>query len=116
MEAGFFTLGLADRQDTFEEDYPSLDAGGKLAYIANRDVFSGDVLTRFSRYEARLERSFYRALHELQRLRAQRPPVPEARTEKVANQTQFADLPGYRVQNTGLNKLSTAAVPRRSML
>jgi hypothetical protein len=41
-----------------------------LAFM--REAGYGDTFSRLSRYEARLERAFYRTLHELQRLQADR--------------------------------------------
>jgi hypothetical protein len=65
---------------------------GRLAYVFRRDT---DPLSTLGRYESRIERSFYRALHELQRLQAarQRPdPPPPAKTDS-AKQTQIAPEP-----------------------
>jgi hypothetical protein len=35
-------------------------------------LFRNDVLSKLSRYEGRIERGLYRALHELQRMQARR--------------------------------------------
>ena len=43
-----------------------------LATTLVRDATSGNALSKLSRYETSLERSMYRALHELQRLQAAR--------------------------------------------
>jgi hypothetical protein len=40
-------------------------------------------LESLGRYEARIERSFYRALHELRRLKAERPHDPTPKPEAV---------------------------------
>jgi hypothetical protein len=48
------------------EDHPALGA----AFV--EDALSSNALTKLSRYEAAIERSMYRALHELQRLQAAR--------------------------------------------
>lgn len=97
MEAGCLALGLLDHRDSLEEDYSELEFGDKLAYVAQRDAHSADLLARFSRYEIRLERSFFRALKELQRLQTQRraaaqdpPDAPlESPSAKMAKQSQF---------------------------
>jgi hypothetical protein len=52
---------------------------GQFAYVAMHDAKD---LAAFSIYEARLERTFYKALRELQRIRAQRQA-------EMKNQTQI---------------------------
>ena len=84
VEAAFFRLRLDDTEEDIEDEYEHLDAAGRLAYIVYRDSGSGSARENLSRIEARLERSFYKALHELQRLRAGRP-------QKLENQTQSQD-------------------------
>ena len=73
QEAAFYTKKLQ-----FLTEFgggKDLDDSGRLGLIAD----SGrNVLSMFNRQEARLERTFYKALHELERLRTQRPePQPE---------------------------------------
>jgi hypothetical protein len=72
IESGFLRISLLDRQEDFDDDYVDLLPGEKLGFIVRRDSNGDDVMLRLSRYEARLERSFYRALHELERLRSRR--------------------------------------------
>ena len=57
--------------DTERDGSPAYD--GALAYKIDRDR-----LQLFSRYELTLERSLFRALHELQRLQAERSDMPVA--------------------------------------
>jgi hypothetical protein len=53
------------------------DAAQRLGNVYSFAVREFNPLLNFARYEARFERSYYRALHELQRLKAQRPkPTP----------------------------------------
>jgi len=84
IETAFFALRLIDTAEVVEEDYENLDNACRLAYVVERGT---DSLTNLSRIEARLERSFYKALQELRRLRAGRP-------QKVENQTQSHDRTG----------------------
>ena len=86
MEGGFFRLGLGRLSDDFKS-YTNLEPGDKHALVVREDANNGNILANLSRYEARLERSFYNALRELQRLRAQRPAV-------LKNQTQFESANG----------------------
>jgi hypothetical protein len=73
QEAGFYAHKLkflADLRDSEKLDNPL-----GLGLVAN---CSQDTLSMFNRQEARLERTFYKALHELERLRTQRPePEPD---------------------------------------
>jgi hypothetical protein len=96
MEAGFMNLQLIDTRDSAENDYTNLENADRLALAIEGRAHTLNILNR---HEARLERSFYRALHELQRLRAHRPAkakdaekVEEVEkadeAEKVENQTQ----------------------------
>ena len=83
-EAAFYSLRLNDLERDVQMDYPDQDLGddGRLAYLAYRDACANNVLSNFARHEARLERSFYKALQELQRIRAQRQ-------KEVTNRTQI---------------------------
>ena len=92
MESGLFQLRLVDDAKDIERNYKNLSPRTRLAYLFLRDVRGPNALTILGRYEARVERSFYRALHELQRLQA----APE---DKVAKQSQSS--PGTRAA-TGL--------------
>jgi hypothetical protein len=71
-------VGIFEREshDTFKEQERDLG----LAFI--RDANNADAFSKLSRYEATIERSLYRALHELQRLQATRAgqsvPLPTA--------------------------------------
>ena len=62
-EAGFYSFKLKQTADNRTE--LKLNDAERMGYIA---YLSTDELGMFNRQEARLERSFYRALHELQRL------------------------------------------------
>ncbi len=72
MEAGFICVRLIDLADTIKGKYKELDPGDRQAIVADRDAQGPNTLANLSRLEARIERSFYRALHELQRLRKER--------------------------------------------
>ena len=76
-------LGQKDFQASFDDDDSEGESEGDAhgdetttphdavarAYI--RDSESGNTITKLARYQVSLERSFYRALHELQRLRGE---------------------------------------------
>ena len=63
IETGFFELGFSDHRDTFKHRQVSLNVPRKLAFLFR---WAPKPFVTLSRYEARIERSFYRALHELQ--------------------------------------------------
>ena len=94
LETGLFNLAFADSEDDIKKTYDNkLTPRGRIAYVFRNNT---DPLATFSRYEARIERSFYRALRELQRLQAARqpsdPPPPHAKTIS-AEPTQIAPEP-----------------------
>jgi hypothetical protein len=60
-----------------------------LALIVDLDSAGPDTLAKISRYEARLERSFYKALSELRRTQSERDPAEPP----AAKQTQSEDRP-----------------------
>jgi hypothetical protein len=67
QEAGFYTCQLQSLVG-MQKDL-NLDDAGRMGHAA---AWSESTLTLFNRQEGRLERTFYRALHELQRLRKDR--------------------------------------------
>jgi hypothetical protein len=67
QEAGFYTCQLQSLVG-MQKDL-NLDDAGRMGHAA---AWSESTLTLFNRQEGRLERTFYRALHELQRLRKER--------------------------------------------
>jgi hypothetical protein len=72
QEAGFYAYKLKFLEGV--RDGEKLDNALGLGLVAN---CSQDTLSMFNRQEARLERTFYKALHELERLRTQRPEPQE---------------------------------------
>ena len=67
QEAGFYVSELKILA-SIQKDL-NLDDAGRMGHAA---AWSESTLTLFNRQEGRLERTFYRALHELQRLRKER--------------------------------------------
>ena len=79
QEAGFYAFQSKDTADNTE--FLELNQAERMGYVC---FVSEKTLAMFNRQEARLERTFYRALHELQRLRKERlasllqpPPIVE---------------------------------------
>ena len=71
IEAGFFTTRLIEKKDYLKR-FRKLDPGDRLAIVVQSDCLGANALAKICIYGARLERSIYRALHELERLRARR--------------------------------------------
>ena len=82
LESGLFQLRAADDERAIERTYTRITPRTRLAYLYQRDVQGPNALTTLGRYQTRIERSFYRALHELQRLQAAGPSAPENKTTK----------------------------------
>jgi hypothetical protein len=71
----------------------NLDDGGCVGHTA---AWSESTLGMFNRQEGRLERTFYRALHELQRLRKERGAnlaLVSQETPKIPNKEVSANPP-----------------------
>jgi len=94
FETGFFLKRSLDLEHE-SQDYRELPANGRLALIVDLDSAGPDTLAKISRYEARLERSFYKALTELRRTISQRKPVEPV----AAKQTQSEDPEPPEIRN-----------------
>src|ERR1700687_3085758 len=96
VEGGFYTFKMKDTVDSKKSR--NLDDAGHLGLVAD---WNNKTLDMFSRQEARLERSFYRALHELQRLHKERESnlasVLQATPEEHVG--QVPDLPSSETNN-----------------
>jgi hypothetical protein len=78
MEPGFFAKELQDVKKYSEQLYSNLDGQAHLVQAIDHDAFHEDTYGKMSRYEGRFERTFYKALKELQRLQALRASVPDS--------------------------------------
>jgi hypothetical protein len=77
MEPGFFALRREVLKDGITE-FSALDPQAQLALIVLDDARDTDTYGKMSRYEGRFERSFFKALKELQRLQALRAAVSDS--------------------------------------
>jgi hypothetical protein len=91
QEGGFYSFKLKDTTD-FRKSR-RLDDSESLGLVTD---WSKETLNMFNRQEARLERSFYRALHELQRLRKERP----AELALVSQPAPVEQVPGLATIET----------------
>jgi hypothetical protein len=73
LETGVFDLRFVDLEKSMEEDYEDLTPHIRTAIVYRDDTSGPNTLDNLSRYQARAERSFYKALHELERLQSLRP-------------------------------------------
>jgi len=90
QEAGFYTSKLKILA-SIQKDL-NLDDAGRMGHAVG---WSEPELGLFNRQEGRLERTFYRALHELQRLRKERESnlASVCQTPEVEDVGQVPDLP-----------------------
>ena len=93
QEGGFYSFKMKDTADSIKSRH--LDHSESLGLIAG---WNNDTLNMFNRQEARLERTFYRTLHELQRLRKERP-ADLALVSQPAPETQVPDLSAIEISN-----------------
>ena len=94
-ETGFF-VNRALELERESQEYRESARNTRLAIIVDSDSAGSNTLAKISRYEARLERSFYKALSELRRVQSQREPPLEP---VAAKQTQTEDHPQHEIQN-----------------
>ena len=78
MEPGFFAKNLQNLKSMRDELYSDLSGHAHLVHVLSDDALYTDTYGKMSRYEARFERTFYKALKELQRLQALRAPVSDS--------------------------------------
>ena len=78
MEPGFFAVELDERKEAREKYFSHLDAQAHLVQAISHDAFHTDTYGKMSRYEGRFERTFYKALKELQRLQALRAAASDS--------------------------------------
>ena len=86
METAALELRFAEHASGINHECRGLSGLHRLASVYLRDVRDANSLTVLARYETRVERSFYRALHELERLRS----GPQ---NNLAKQTQITPDP-----------------------
>jgi hypothetical protein len=93
MEPGFFALRMQVLENRIKDDFSTLDAQAHLALVFRDDAQDADTLGKMSRYEARFERSFHKALKELQRLQTLRAPVSDSGNGTVSQSPVSAEPP-----------------------
>src|SRR5436305_7418396 len=119
QEAGFYSFKMKDTADLRKSR--NLNESESLGLVVD---WSNNTINMFNRQESRLERSFYRALHELQRLRKDRPaksalvsqPAPEenmAQTDGLAT-SQISSMQEQQTLPTPPNPLSGPALDAKT--
>ena len=103
METALFEMRLSDEKDTLDEDYRDLTSAHRLAYVFYNDCNNRDSFTTLARYETRVERAFYRALHELQRLQAARRTPPDQPPDQPSTNQEPPNLQITRSPNHQFN-------------
>jgi len=105
MEGAYYHIRRNKLEAHFEDYFADVTEPGRQAIIADGD----QALLTFSRYEARLERSFHKGLTALQRLRAQRK-------SEMTNQSQSQKIPNSAASAThvGVGHARRTAKPART--
>jgi hypothetical protein len=109
MEAGYYAKRLSEMAKYAAEE--KLEHAKRLGIAANTD---SNPIAMIGRQEARLERTYYRALHELQRLRKER----EANLALVGESEVEQDhaLPGKQTTNIPPAPDPAPAIPAEPMV
>ena len=114
QEAGFYTCQLQSLKG-MQKDL-NLDDAGRMGHAA---AWSESTLGLFNRQEGRLERTFYRALHELQRLRKEREAnlaLVSQSTTIIVNKEVSADPPHNPSRQRGGRAASYTLYPTSARL
>jgi hypothetical protein len=93
QEGGFYSFKMKDTADSRKSRH--LNDSESMGLVAS---WRNNTLNMFNRQEARLERSFYRALHELQRLRKERP-ANLALVSQTTSEAPVLDPPAIETNN-----------------
>jgi hypothetical protein len=76
-EAAFLDAEIDRLAGQADDRYENPSGAERTAHAVGRDCGPNSTLANLSRYEVRLEHSFYKALHELQQLKKTVAPPPE---------------------------------------
>ncbi len=88
LETGLFEGNKEKLARHFKATYKSLTTADTLHLVAEDDAQKTDMLGRYYRYDARFERSFFKAWKELKSLQAARKTKPEAVRQPIPNPTR----------------------------
>ena len=107
QEAGFYACQLQSLVG-MQKDL-NLDDAGRMGHAA---AWSESTLNMFNRQEGRLERTFYRALHELQRLKTPSDaPAPDSNLASVCQTTPDVETTAVSADPPTAPSVSAGAVP-----
>jgi hypothetical protein len=84
MEPGFFAKNLHNLKAIREEHYSHLSGYAHLTHVLADDALYQDVYGKMSRYEGRFQRTFFKALKELERLQALRAELSDLENGTVS--------------------------------
>jgi hypothetical protein len=104
MEAGFYKVNM--KEQAYYAEPKILDHNSLLGEVANN---YNNTMALIGRQEARLERSYYRALHELQRLRALRPVLIEPPEQEALG--SVCNQPKIQVDSPSVSQVNEIPQP-----
>jgi hypothetical protein len=120
METGLFDVNSAELRPAIYKNFTGMTAEGLLHLLAEADAKGPDMLGRYYRYDARFERSFYRAWKELKALQGARQIEPEViETEEPCNvtkQTETTPTPVPEIVHKTTTDLQEIKKPDRDAL
>ncbi len=92
METGLFDVNNSKLKSTIAQKFKDMTVEGTLHLLAEADVQGADMLGRYYRYDARFERSFFKAWKELKSLQSARQKETQTVETETANPlpTEFA--------------------------
>ena len=124
LETGLFNLRMCDLSKQTQITYKQLSDAERQAFVFLDDSRHAGAIENLSRYETRIERSFYRALRELQRLRKNRgaglQPASPQLERPVTNFAEQSQSSPFAFQINDVHGTSTRRerpffVPRSSL-
>jgi len=105
MEATILEIEMLRHNHDIEKDFADIIASEKLAWTFDHMANNGKGLQLLLRYEGQLNRTYDRALKQLQSLQKTNPPDPEV---KVPNEPKLALVPAPNAPQTGSEPPQTA--------
>jgi hypothetical protein len=107
-EAAYWNLKMIDSAKDLKSEYTAVEDSDHLAYAIQGDFYPDSAINNLSRYEARLERAFYKALHELERLRRDRRPAPQIGSVSPKPKLLSDNAPDAPDGPTPIDRIATA--------
>jgi hypothetical protein len=94
LETRLFEQEMSRHEETMEKEFTGLDGDGQLAWTLNKMASEGQSLALLIRYEGSLNRTYERALKQLQALqKTQGAPASAGQAAEIPNEPKRVVLP-----------------------